>query len=710
MDPEGNTYEKSAIMAWLKQNSTSPLTRKPLTADMLIPNRALRDLIEQQQQHPRRPSGHTNEIVSSLSHQESEKSVQFRSFFTGTHQRLEISGPDQTAVVQPAHICCVIDVSGSMGDLVELKDQMEQDGMTLMDITKHACRTIIESLTSNDRFSLVSFSTDAQVLLSNVAMTQDGKRLARSTVDTLQPDGSTNLAAGVRVGVETASLTGSSHFCSVFVLTDGVPSEGGLDYKGAVKRQLKAQPLLGTIHTFGFGYNLDSALLRDIARAGDGVFAFIPDAGMVGTVFVNAIANVRTVYGVKVELTMPLQSDKVKVLGHFREEKDKVKETQTLCLPSLRYGQPLSVVIKTDKEIPNIKAAFSGLQEKTTELAMSVSAPNEDSEIYQEARAQASELLFSAAENNTNAQQHLKPTALMNQLRSKSNELDALLKDLEGQVGMAFSRPDWFNRWGKHYLISIAFAHAHQICNNFKDPGVQVYGGELFKQLQQQLNDTFLALPPPIPSGIGHQYGNGYQGSAASGTPAPAPIDMSRYYDAGGVCFHPSCPVLMENGQETRIMDLKKGDRLSNGATVICILRTDLSKIGGSWLVQLGSSNRLWLTPYHPIYHEDAWVFPVNVRRPCWAPCTAVYNVVLDSHHEMIMDDVTCITLGHGRNDDPVLQHTYFGTNLVIQDLTRCDGWASGLVNLKPQQIRRSDIDNRIFCIQKSAESRILIK
>ena len=47
MDPEGNSYERSAIEDWLVRNQTSPVTRSTLTPQDLVPNRALRDAIEQ---------------------------------------------------------------------------------------------------------------------------------------------------------------------------------------------------------------------------------------------------------------------------------------------------------------------------------------------------------------------------------------------------------------------------------------------------------------------------------------------------------------------------------------------------------------------------------------------------------------------------------------------------------------------------------------
>ena len=45
VDPEGNTFERSAIEAWLQRSQTSPITRSILTASMLNPNRALADAI-----------------------------------------------------------------------------------------------------------------------------------------------------------------------------------------------------------------------------------------------------------------------------------------------------------------------------------------------------------------------------------------------------------------------------------------------------------------------------------------------------------------------------------------------------------------------------------------------------------------------------------------------------------------------------------------
>ena len=46
VDPEGNSYERSAIEEWLARNPSSPVTRSPLVTGQLAPNRGLKDAID----------------------------------------------------------------------------------------------------------------------------------------------------------------------------------------------------------------------------------------------------------------------------------------------------------------------------------------------------------------------------------------------------------------------------------------------------------------------------------------------------------------------------------------------------------------------------------------------------------------------------------------------------------------------------------------
>jgi hypothetical protein len=66
----------------------------------------------------------------------------------------------------PIDIVCVIDVSSSMSDEAAVKNdqgEKESQGLSKLDVLKHAVNTTIMSLGVFDRFSLVSFSSDAKV-------------------------------------------------------------------------------------------------------------------------------------------------------------------------------------------------------------------------------------------------------------------------------------------------------------------------------------------------------------------------------------------------------------------------------------------------------------------------------------------------------------------------------------------------------------------
>ena len=70
-------------------------------------------------------------------------------------------------------IVLVIDVSGSMADAAPLpgaqdSTDAEDTGLSILDLTKHAARTILSTLKSKDRLGIVAYSTDARVCYISV--------------------------------------------------------------------------------------------------------------------------------------------------------------------------------------------------------------------------------------------------------------------------------------------------------------------------------------------------------------------------------------------------------------------------------------------------------------------------------------------------------------------------------------------------------------
>lgn len=309
IDREGNSYEREAILAWLEKSHESPITRNPLNANDLVPNRSLRSSIEDYvAASVERSTVSELAAASSSGPIESSGMAEFSEpklmlirgnprFDTATEHTYMVSiqsnEPDCLRR-HPATICCVVDVSGSMCSEASVQG-VESTGLSMLDIVKHAVKTVITTLGDNDRFGLVTFSTNSKVVCDLMYMTEAGKALAMSKVTALKTGGSTNLWAGLKDGMEILRLAGETVGNSgLFLLTDGVPSE--IPPRGHVPMMQRYRDSNGgrypaTINTFGFGYALDSTLLSEIAIEGGGMYAFIPDSGFVGTAFVNALGN-----------------------------------------------------------------------------------------------------------------------------------------------------------------------------------------------------------------------------------------------------------------------------------------------------------------------------------------------------------------------------------------------------------------------------------
>jgi hypothetical protein len=213
----------------------------------------------------------------------------------------------------PSDIVLVVDVSGSMGAEATAPG-VESSGLTLLDIVKHAVKTVIYSLNEHDRLALVSYSNAATVVFDLTPMNAAGKDTAMHLLDTLVPSGMTNLWDGLQTGLKllrsrnntpsaststsaatsttaaaaaadilsraraqepgqgTASSTTAGGMqrgnnSAVLLLTDGEPNmEPPRGHIPMLKRYCEANGgyYPGIISTFGFGYSLDSVLLRKV--------------------------------------------------------------------------------------------------------------------------------------------------------------------------------------------------------------------------------------------------------------------------------------------------------------------------------------------------------------------------------------------------------------------------------------------------------------
>jgi Ca-activated chloride channel family protein len=157
----------------------------------------------------------------------------------------------------------VIDTSGSM----------EQGGR--LEMVKDAMRILIKGLDRTDHVSIVSFGNQAQVVLGPTPADGDGAIL--DAIDRLQPGGSTNLEAGLRLGYELARKTMTENGIDRIVLaSDGVANVGLTD-PASILETISRDAAAGIeLVSVGVGMgNYNDALLEQLADKGDGFYAYI---------------------------------------------------------------------------------------------------------------------------------------------------------------------------------------------------------------------------------------------------------------------------------------------------------------------------------------------------------------------------------------------------------------------------------------------------
>lgn len=96
------------------------------------------------------------------------------------------------------------------------------------------------------------------------------------------------------------------------------------------------------IHVFGYGYELNSYLLREIAQIGYGTYTYIPDCSMVGTAFINFMATSLSTYtnNLSLQLEIGRNVDFRGAIG-FRREND-----GSFNLGLIQYGQPRTIILE----------------------------------------------------------------------------------------------------------------------------------------------------------------------------------------------------------------------------------------------------------------------------------------------------------------------------------------------------------------------------
>jgi len=460
-----------------------------------------------------------------------------------------------------------------------------------------------------------------------------------------------------------------------------------------------------------------------------------------GTVFVHAIANLQATYAdnTVLRLTYPAYLGLEETTGEAVDKQKAVitgtgpdaTAELTISLSTLQYGHPRDIYLRYGGQLQT--SLKEGLAEKAPPVVSTVlEYQNPTSHIHRVAAAR-NILDVSTALSDAEIAYHVSRSALISYLSSlyplrpdeehvhpnflPTETLDtfnafvdsfpaanpvhasdpacqSLVQDLcgpmrTGQIALAVGTEEYWNRWGKHYLPSLAGAYARQTCNSFKDPGPLMFGRDspLFIKCRDRLDAAFDKLPAPKPSNKTSHKGK---------------ISMSRYNRSSNPCFAGCSSVLLastaggkgENGgRVVRIGRLRAGMSVQTPKgprRVVAVLKTPVRR---ERMCIVGEGEGVLVTPWHPVSFSSSplgggrWVFPGEVARREVRYTGSIYSILLqrdedvDAHAIMVGG----VTLGHGQMAPAGLRdvraHQFLGDyDRVTKSLGRLHTSRSGLV------------------------------
>eukprot|EP01040_Poterioochromonas_malhamensis_P005344 gene5344-5731_t len=434
IDPNGISYEREAIMKWIELQQTSPFTRDSCLSTQLVPNRALKELIET---FKRNHCGQLDDyyVADSKDVWDSAHVFAVPCEEKCPEAKLEAKATTENIHVKPLMIYVVINTSRSM------QEPCGDPYYSCLDLVKHTVHQLISALSDNNYVCVIKSGKDADVFIPLKRVTENMKKSFMARLNYIPPENQGNLWDGIRLAIDEISSHGNivnEYNLQVYVLTDGksnnIPShlltnviKSYLELKCS---HLQNYPM---INTFGYGYNVDSDLLLSISTASNGFFGFIPDATKVGTVFIHALSN-------SIVLEKPILDRTSQSIC------DKLMEILNQILTKLDYIDRLIL-----------------LDEFNTFL------------------------------DKVNHQHFLPIIDFIEELKA---DCSSSRNPNEGQISKAIEQRNFYY-WGVHYLRSVISAYRNHICINFNDKGIQRFKTPRFMNELRRIENIFIRLPSP---------------------------------------------------------------------------------------------------------------------------------------------------------------------------------------------------------------------
>ena len=263
--------------------------------------------------------------------------------------------------IRHADMVIVLDRSGSM------------QGRKITD-ARQAALKLLENLSSQDRFGLVTYSSDVRMDSPLVPVTESARELLVAVINRIDADGGTNLGGGLQEGIRVLTQTAKTgNPGRLILISDGLANEGITDPGALGNMASIAVEKEFAISTVGVGNDFNEQLMTAIADRGTGNYYYLETPESFANVFLNEFHSTRTAVATSLEIRIPLS--KGVTLADAAGYPVQIKDNAALFYPGdLRSGQIRKIFLtfripvheENSFEISQISAKYLHMGESST--------------------------------------------------------------------------------------------------------------------------------------------------------------------------------------------------------------------------------------------------------------------------------------------------------------------------------------------------------
>lgn len=257
---------------------------------------------------------------------------------TNTHLVLTLTAPTiQAANKRPA--LCIIPV-------LDVSPSMEGEKLAY---AKRSIEKLIDHLGPDDYCGLVKFSETAEVVQRPTKVTADSKTALKRTLAGLRTYSATNIADAMLVGLDIGNkmdLPGTV-LVRVILFTDGMANAGPVKDQAGLVKLLQGNLGTCTMSAFGYGSDADQNLLAELAKVGNGNYAFVQNPDDALTAFGKELGGLLSCYATNLTVNVAAQADHeiVDVVSDVDSEEEKIGQGVRIKIPDILAEEVRHIVL-----------------------------------------------------------------------------------------------------------------------------------------------------------------------------------------------------------------------------------------------------------------------------------------------------------------------------------------------------------------------------